>query len=211
MGITSSHLHQPQLPSPRHDTFIRLYLYQVLPHLHPWLLMEDYLPIWCSTLNRTSEPFRIQLRSKTCHHRLPVDTGPMAGTIHPGNTFNLRPQASSSTTTSRMPPASSINPQQASSSAHPDVRSSKRQRVAAMMATEGTVEASPPSHKSNRSNRTCSQGSTIATDDSEDTDFDQSAAPLPTASTPSSNPIGPTRGSETLEAPTTCSLQRGSS
>ena len=49
----------------------------------------------------------------------------------------------------RMPPASSINPQQASSSAHPDIRSSKRQRVAAMMETparcgEATVDPSPP-------------------------------------------------------------------
>ena len=74
------------------------------------------------------------------------------GTIHPGNTFNLRPRASSSTSTNRMPPASSINPQQGSSSAHLDILSAKRQRIAATMTTEGAVEVSPPGPTSSQSN-----------------------------------------------------------
>ena len=68
------------------------------------------------------------------------------GTVHSGNTFNIRTRASSSTTTSSMPPASSINPQQASSSAHPDIRSTKRQRIAAMMTCRTCSQNSPHCH-----------------------------------------------------------------
>ena len=78
-----------------------------------------------------------------------------------------------------MPPASPINPQQASSSAHPDIRSHKRQRIAAVMATEGAAEPSHPAPPTPvLPVEPEAKVLPIAADDSDDTDSDQSAVPL---------------------------------
>ena len=135
------------------------------------------------------------------------------GTIHPGNTFHNRTRASSSSTTHRVPPASSINPQQTSSSAHPDIRSTKRQRIAAMMETpvrpvrcgEAEVEPSAPAPPTPVGPvEPAAKTLPIATEDNKDTDSDQSTTPLRKASLAAANPAATARSSTTGEvsAPT---------
>ena len=146
MGINSFILFQCQPCFYFTTTSIPSLPCQVLHHQLHLQLMEDYLLNWCLILIRAISyptPSAEMPPPPSIIHR-PDATG----TIHPGNAFHVRSRASSASTTHRVTPASSINPQQASSSAHPDIRSSKRQRVATMMETpvrcrEATVDPSP--------------------------------------------------------------------
>ena len=74
------------------------------------------------------------------------------GTMHPGNRWHVRPKTSSSSeesSTFRVAPPAPITIQQASSSAHPDIRSSKHPRATSVVEAIA-IEISPAHFRSHK-------------------------------------------------------------
>ena len=113
-----------QTPCLLHDISTPSFPCQIPRHQLPLQLMEAYTSS-IRVLNPEPHIRAISYPTRTEEMAPPssmIHRPDGTGTIHPGNAFHVRSRASSASTSQRTISASPVTLQQASSSAHPDVR-----------------------------------------------------------------------------------------